>query len=201
MGPGTFIVRKIVNVFNKLIKLIKATMDNTVAEVKVQTEMTELFEIRDGLKQGDGLAPLQFTIAVEYVVRKVKVDENTTLQYKLRQIVGYADDICLTNMMKEVMMQTYDELKKATKEVGLSFNANKTKIMVQSRYERNTGKELEIGGIGIDVVDEFVYLGTCITKHRDELKNINRRMGLANKAYYFKPPIMKSREAHRQTKI
>jgi hypothetical protein len=47
---------------NTLIRLVKATVHNMVAKVQVQTEMTVLFEIRGGLKQGDGLAPLLFSV-------------------------------------------------------------------------------------------------------------------------------------------
>jgi hypothetical protein len=72
--------------------LVEATVDSTVAKVETQTEITKLFEIRDGLKQGDGLAPLLFNIEMEYVVRKVRVDGNATLQYKLIPKVGYADE-------------------------------------------------------------------------------------------------------------
>jgi hypothetical protein len=54
-------------------------MNNTVAKVKVQTEMTELFEIKHCLKQGEGLAPLLLNALMEYVVREVKVDRNATL--------------------------------------------------------------------------------------------------------------------------
>jgi hypothetical protein len=56
-----------------------------VAKVEVQTEMTELFEIRDGLKQGDGLAPLLFNLVMELVVRKVTADRNDKLQYTLTE--------------------------------------------------------------------------------------------------------------------
>ena len=75
----------------KLIRLVKATMDNMVAKVEVQTKMTELFGIRDGLKQGDGLAPLLFNLVMEHVERTVTADRNTKLQYTLIQIVGSAD--------------------------------------------------------------------------------------------------------------
>jgi tRNA splicing ligase len=64
---------------NKLIRLVKATMDNTVAKVQVQKEMIELFEIRDDLKQGDDLAPLLFRHVMEYVMRKVTVERNITV--------------------------------------------------------------------------------------------------------------------------
>jgi hypothetical protein len=63
-----------------------------VAKVLVPTEMTKLFEIRDGLKQRDGLAPLQFNLVMELVVRKVTADRNDKLQYTLLQRAVYTDD-------------------------------------------------------------------------------------------------------------
>ena len=45
-------------------------------------------------------------------------------------------------------------------------------------------------------MDGLLYLGSCSTKHRDELKDVKRRIGLAN---HFIVPIMKSRDVHRQT--
>ena len=40
-------------------------MDNMVAKVEVQKKVTEIFEIRDGLKQGDGLATLLFNLVMK----------------------------------------------------------------------------------------------------------------------------------------
>jgi hypothetical protein len=105
------------------------------------------------------------------------------LHYKLIQIVGYADDISIMGRMKEAMKQTCEESKRAAKEVGLSFNINKTKIMAHSNCDTHIGQEMKIGGDTIKVVDECVYLGTCITKYRGELVDISRRIELANKAY------------------
>jgi hypothetical protein len=68
-------------------------VDNTVAQVQVQTALTELFKIRDGLKQREGLAPLVFNTVIGYVVRKVTVDRNATLQYSLTEIAGYANNV------------------------------------------------------------------------------------------------------------
>jgi len=99
--------------------------------------------------------------------------------------------------MKEAMKQTCEELKRAAKEVGLSFNINKTKIMAHSSCDTHIGQEVRIGGDMIEVVDEFVYLGTCITKHRGGLIDIRRRIGLANKAYHSLYVIMNSRGVHR----
>jgi hypothetical protein len=59
-------------------------------------------------------------------------------------MLRYADDICIMSRMKEAMKQTYEELKRMAKEVGLSFSVSKTKIMVQIRCDTHTGKEMKI---------------------------------------------------------
>jgi poly-beta-hydroxyalkanoate depolymerase len=55
---------------------------------------------------------------MEYVVREVAVDRNGTLDCKLTQIVGDADDICIMGRMKDAMKQISEEMKRATREVG-----------------------------------------------------------------------------------
>lgn len=73
-------------------------------------------------------------------------DRDTTLHYKLIQIIGYADDICIMSRTKEAVKQTCEELKRAAKEVGLSININKTKIMAHSSCDTHIRQELEVGG-------------------------------------------------------
>jgi len=60
---------------------------------------------------------------------------------------------------------------------------------------------MKTGGDTIEVIDEFVCLVICIIKHRDELKDKRRRIGLANNSYHSLLRIVKSREVHKQTKI
>jgi hypothetical protein len=42
---------------NKLIRLTKATLEDSTYHVKIGTKMTDGFKVRNGLKQGDVLAP------------------------------------------------------------------------------------------------------------------------------------------------
>jgi hypothetical protein len=72
----------------KLVRLVRATVTGTEDEVKVQTELTDTFEIRHGLKQGDGLVPVLFNLTLEYVIRKLPADANRTLEYKINQAGG-----------------------------------------------------------------------------------------------------------------
>jgi hypothetical protein len=59
------------NIPNKVIRLVTATMRNSEAQVKIQTQLTKPFKIRQGLKQGNGLAPSLLKLALEHVIKKV----------------------------------------------------------------------------------------------------------------------------------
>ena len=58
---------------NKLIRLTKATMENSTYYLKIGTIMTDGFKVGTGLEQGVGLAPSLFNIALEYVVSRGSV--------------------------------------------------------------------------------------------------------------------------------
>jgi len=57
----------------KLVRLIKATMKDAEAQVKVQGQLTEQLKIRQGLKQGDRLAPSLFNLVLKYVIRNYTI--------------------------------------------------------------------------------------------------------------------------------
>jgi hypothetical protein len=78
---------------SKLIRLTQVTMENSTYHVKLGTIMTDGFQVGTGLKQGDGLAPSLFNIALEYVIRKLSVHITSTIFHKTVQLIGYADDV------------------------------------------------------------------------------------------------------------
>jgi len=55
----------------KLIRLIKICMNDTYSRVWIGKHLSDIFPIRDGLKQGDALSPLLLNFAVEYAIRSV----------------------------------------------------------------------------------------------------------------------------------
>jgi len=78
---------------NKLIRLTKATMENSTYSVKIGIIMTDGFKVGTGLQQEDGLAPNLFNIALEYVIRQLSVQTTPTIFHKSLQLIGYADNI------------------------------------------------------------------------------------------------------------
>ena len=55
----------------KLIRLIKMCMTETYSRVGVGKNLSDMFPIRNGLKQGDALWPLLFNFVLEYALRNV----------------------------------------------------------------------------------------------------------------------------------
>jgi hypothetical protein len=45
------------------------------SRVRVGKDLSEMFPIRTGLKQGDALSPLLFNFALEYAIKRVHVNK------------------------------------------------------------------------------------------------------------------------------
>jgi hypothetical protein len=104
------------NIPNKLIRLVRATMRNSEAQVKIQAQLTKPFKIRQGLKQGYGLALSLFNLALEYAIKKLTVNVKGTLAFQATQLVGYEDDICLLSRNIRTIKEPYQELKEVAME-------------------------------------------------------------------------------------
>lgn len=78
---------------NKLIRMIKICNSNTFCKVLWQGELSTLFEVKSGLKQGDALFPFLFNLALEKVVRDVGEDRWSLMKiwqcWRMRMMLLY----------------------------------------------------------------------------------------------------------------
>ena len=53
----------------KLVRLIKMCLNETYSRVRVGKHLSDMFPIKNGLKQGDASLPLLFNFALEFAIR------------------------------------------------------------------------------------------------------------------------------------
>jgi retron-type reverse transcriptase len=123
----------------KLERLIKMCLIETYNRVRVGKNLSEMFPIRNGMKQGDVLSPLLFNFALEYAIERVQVNQDGLKLNGTHQVMAYADDVNILEGSVRTVKENAEAIVVTTKEIGLEVNVDKTKNMVMSR-DRNAGR-------------------------------------------------------------
>ena len=59
----------------KLVRLIKMCLNEIYSTVRVGKHLSDMFPIRNGLKQGDILSPLLFNFALDNAIRRIQINQ------------------------------------------------------------------------------------------------------------------------------
>jgi retron-type reverse transcriptase len=72
---------------------MKVCLNETYSWLGVGKNLSNVFPITNGLKQGDTFSPLLFNFAFEYVIRRVQVIQDDSKFNGTHQLLVYADDV------------------------------------------------------------------------------------------------------------
>ena len=108
----------------------------------------------------------------------------------------YADDTTLMAESEEELNSLLMRVKEESERAGLRLNVKKTKIMAS-----NPITAWQIEGEKVEVVTDFLFLGSKITVDGDCSHEIRRRLLLGRKAMTNLDNVLKSRDVTLPTKV
>ena len=91
-----------------------------------------MFPIRNVLKKGDAISPLLFNLALEYAIRRVRVNQDGLQLNGTHQLLVYADEVNILAGSVHTVKENAEAVVVASKENGLEVNADKTKNKITS---------------------------------------------------------------------
>ena len=183
-------------------KLIQALYTDAASRVRVNGAYSDPFPILSGARQGCLLSPCLFNLALEWVIRQLTVGVSGVRVGGLTlNILAYADDVVLLSENMTTLEQSFEELLRAAKKIGLGINVSKTKVMhVERGLLHQEGSEV-IAGCTIERVESFVYLGSLITPKNEIKAEVEQRISAATRAFYALNSVFRSRLLSRKTKL
>ena len=110
----------------EMARLIKLYLNETYNRVLVGKNTSDMFPIRNGLKQGDALLPLLFNFALEYAIRRVQVNQGGLKLIGTHQLLVYGDDVNILGGRVHTVKKNIETLVADSKKIGLEVNADKT---------------------------------------------------------------------------
>ena len=184
----------------KLLRIIKNIYDNIKSCVKVGNHISDFFASKIGVRQGDNLSPLLFAIylndfekflsnhynGLQNLADIFKVDscdDELDIYLKLF-ILLYADDTVILAETEDDLQKALDALSEYCMLWHLEVNLDKSKIVIFSRGKITKFRKFTYREDVVEVVHDYIYLGTVFNFNNKFNKAINRQLILAKKALF-----------------
>ena len=120
---------------------------------------------------------------------------------KLYMLV-YADDVNMLGENLQTIRENTEIFIKASKDIGLEVNSEKTKYMITS-HQQNTlqNQNIVIENLSFEKVEKSKYLGVMVTNTNDIHKEIKCRINIGDACYYSIEKILSSRLISKKLKV
>ena len=150
------------------------------------------FQVGKGVRQSCIVSPCLFNLNAEYIMQNAGIDEaQAGIKIAGRNInnLRYADDTTLMAESEEELKSLLMKVKEESEKPCLKLNIQKTKIMVSGSIT-----SWQIDGETMEIVRDFIFLGSKITADGDCSHEIKRRLLLGRKVMTNLASILKSRD-------
>jgi hypothetical protein len=141
--------------------VIKICLNERYSRIQVGKNLSDMFPIRNGLKQGDDLSPLLFNFALDYTIKWVHVNQDGLKLNGTHQLLVYADDVNILGVSIHTIKENAEALIVDSKMTGLEPNTDKTKYTAMSQDQTAGWRHsIQTDNSSFPRVEKFKYLVT-----------------------------------------
>ena len=147
----------------KMLRIVKDMYFQVKSCVKCCNSYSEYFECAVGLKQGEVISPLLFSLFIDDLELFLQDDVNSglTLDDITIILMLFADDMVIFGKSPQELQNSLNLLHTYCLKWGLEVNTAKTKIMVfRKRGPLSNDEQWSYDNNKLEIVDNFNYLGT-----------------------------------------
>ena len=194
-------VLRVYGIGSRLLRGVKSLYVDSKACVRVGNEVSELFPVRVGLRQGCVMSPWLFNLYIDRVVREVNarafgrglqlVDGNDS-EWELNQLL-FADDTVVVADSERKLCQLVTEFGRVCERRKLRVNVGKSKVMRCTRNEDGARLNVMLNGEALEEVDQFKYLGSVIAANGGVEADVRHRVNEGCKVLGALKGVMKNR--------
>ena len=147
-------LRKI-NINETYVQILENIYKKATASIHMDDLVSEKFQIKRGVRQGDPISPKLFSAAIETIFQTVDLDKGLNIDGETLTNLRFADDVALTTNNMTEMEEQLNRLNKNSKNIGLKMHKGKTKYMTNFQNDQ----EIHIDSEKIEEVTNYKYLG------------------------------------------
>ena len=165
--------------------------------VQHDVNVSKPFKILNGVKQGCLLAPILFGIFFSLLLKQAfgtaeegiylhtrtdgklfnpsRLKAKTKVKKTIIRDILFAHDAAIAAHSPSQLQSLMDRFANACTDFGLTVSLKKTKVLAQAA----TSPKITINNYQLEVVEQFIYLGSTITTNLSLKRELDRRIGMA----------------------
>ena len=151
----------------KFLNVIKSMYSSIRSCVKInQNALTELFSCNKGIRQGDGLSPVLFSLFMNDLPQYFKESKSPGVMLGNRTIncLMYADDLLIISPSPEGLQQSLNVIHRHAQQWKLKVNTKKSNIIILSgNGQKKNNINFKYSNETLQIVDKQTYLDIEMT--------------------------------------
>ena len=168
--PWDLLLYKLSNSFNihgHLFNTLSTIYSSSSAQVRLNGKLTDPFEVTSGVKQGDIISPILFSMYLNDLATGIKqLNCGIDIDGLNLAILLYADDIVLMAPDEESLQKMISFVNTWCKKWKMAVNTDKTQVVHFRRQSAlRTSFEFHMGNANLEIVPNYKYLGVTFDEH------------------------------------